>query len=487
MRKGFIFFTIFILAISAFVFIGCGNSTNARSRAARNLSNITIDAELIDQQVKVSQTTNFINSSENTINELLFKIYANAYKEGVSVVPQVYEQSAFPNGKSYGHAEFHSVTVGGQKADFKIDTIFLTVPLASSLYPRERINVEKGFVVHLANIRHRLGYADGVYNLAHFYAVPAALRRDGSFIKNEYHQFGDPFSFESANFEVTFIASQNFVFANSGKITRTERRDNGRVASFITAQAARDFAIIGSSEFQVLRQGKFSFFYLKHQNPQEILNLTIEAYEFFEKKFGKSYLDALSVVEAPLVFGGMEYSGIALVSLDALTRPEKYKEIVVHEIAHQWWFGLVGNCQFSESWLDEALTEFSTMLFFARGDAQKLRVSVALKLDNLRAFVDAIRVGGEVNLRIDRALNEFSTANEYAHIVYYQGAIMFYCIMEIVGEKAFFAALRRYVRENKFQIATRADLIGAFQRETFKGIDGVFEQWLSGNINLGEI
>jgi aminopeptidase N len=40
--------------------------------------------------------------------------------------------------------------------------------------------------------------------------------------------------------------------------------------------------------------------------------------------------------------------------------------LVAHEVAHQWWFGVVGGDQIDEPWLDEALTQYSTMLYYEK-------------------------------------------------------------------------------------------------------------------------
>ena len=44
-----------------------------------------------------------------------------------------------------------------------------------------------------------------------------------------------------------------------------------------------------------------------------------------------------------------------------------FREIVVaHEVAHQWWYSLVGNDQIDEPWLDEAFAQFTTALVLPR-------------------------------------------------------------------------------------------------------------------------
>ena len=59
----------------------------------------------------------------------------------------------------------------------------------------------------------------------------------------------------------------------------------------------------------------------------------------------------------------MEYPNIVLIS-DDIADYDTYKQVIVHEIAHQWWYGVVGNNQYYYGWLDDGLTEYSTALFY---------------------------------------------------------------------------------------------------------------------------
>ena len=49
-------------------------------------------------------------------------------------------------------------------------------------------------------------------------------------------------------------------------------------------------------------------------------------------------------------FGGMEYPELIF------TMP--LPEVIAHEIAHQWWYGLVGDDQYHDPWLDESFASY---------------------------------------------------------------------------------------------------------------------------------
>jgi aminopeptidase N len=55
-------------------------------------------------------------------------------------------------------------------------------------------------------------------------------------------------------------------------------------------------------------------------------------------------------------FGGMEYPTIIF------TNPDRFT--VSHELAHQYWYGIVGDNEFAEPWLDESFASWSQYLPF---------------------------------------------------------------------------------------------------------------------------
>src|SRR2546430_187138 len=102
------------------------------------------------------------------------------------------------------------------------------------------------------------------------------------------------------------------------------------------------------------------------------------------RRFGAyPYGEADVVLDNGFWFGGMEYPGFVLdrVSSTALA----------HELAHQWWYGIVGDDEYNDPWLDEGFTDYATDLYFnqTRAGCGITWQSSAERLTNSMAYWDA--------------------------------------------------------------------------------------------------
>ena len=101
---------------------------------------------------------------------------------------------------------------------------------------------------------------------------------------------------------------------------------------------------------------------------RSVLTTTVEALEFYSQLFAPYPHSTIAAVEADFV-DGMEYDGLYFLGKDYYAiHNQKMADFLVaiaaHETAHQWWYGLVGNDQALEPWLDEALCTYSEYLFY---------------------------------------------------------------------------------------------------------------------------
>ena len=195
------------------------------------------------------------------------------------------------------------------------------------------------------------------------------------------------------------------------------------------------------------------------------------------------------MVETNFVHGGMEYPNLVYIS-DAVTDYLDYKNVIIHEIAHQWWYGVVGNNEFTERWLDEGLTEYTTLLFYKLNAGYERNVEEIVNnvLDSYLLFTDVYKqVFGTVNTSMNRALDEYTTSHEYVYMAYAKGMLLFENLNSFIGNKKFYAALKRYYADNKMQIATQTDMIAAFEKVTGADLTSFFNAWVNGTVVIENI
>ncbi len=85
----------------------------------------------------------------------------------------------------------------------------------------------------------------------------------------------------------------------------------------------------------------------------------------YDQRIGAYPFSELDVVATPTSAGGIEYPGLVVIADSLYKEDTTFREVVVaHEVAHQWWYSLVGNDQIDEPWLDEAFAQFTTALYY---------------------------------------------------------------------------------------------------------------------------
>jgi aminopeptidase N len=168
---------------------------------------------------------------------------------------------------------------------------------------------------------------------------------------------------------------------------------------------------------------------------------TVAAIEDLESFLGPFPYRTLTVPLLGDYGGGIEYPSSILQATPSRT-------VLVHEVAHMWFYGMVGNSQFRDPWLDEAFATYAEALVRRAGATD---LSGALDLD------------GEVGA----AMTEFSSERGYFGVVYGKGGAALLAARRAAGAEAFDAAIRCYVDASAWTIATPADL-----RAVLEDLDG---------------
>jgi aminopeptidase N len=227
-----------------------------------------------------------------------------------------------------------------------------------------------------------------------------------------------------------------------------------------------------------------AYYYYDDPSADETLETAVEAFSFFEKKFGEYPYKKYTLAQTGFCVGGMEYPALTMLS-DTLS-VEEMARAVVHETAHQWWYAVVGSDQIENAWQDEGLAEYSALTFFETYEKYGYtRESIVQEcLHEYRSYYDVYgSVLGRTDTAMKRHLKNFISDYEYRCIAYDKSVIMFDTLRKSIGDDKFFDGLKGYYKENKFKNATPDSLIGAFER---CGMDvrGFFESFLDGKAVL---
>ncbi|MGY1916156.1 M1 family aminopeptidase [Blastococcus sp. SYSU DS0973] len=151
-----------------------------------------------------------------------------------------------------------------------------------------------------------------------------------------------------------------------------------------------------------------------------------------ENLLGPFPYETLTVPLLPDHGGGIEYPSSILQATPS-------REVLVHEVAHMWFYGMVGNSQFRDPWLDEAFATYAEAL---PGPPS------ADVLDPVLARPGA--VGG--------SMADFTGDGPYVRTVYGKGGAALLAARAVAGPEAFDAAVRCYVDGNAWRIATPDDV-----------------------------
>ena len=178
----------------------------------------------------------------------------------------------------------------------------------------------------------------------------------------DYHPVGDPTVYPLANYRLTVRVDDPTIKVVSGGATGEPLQPGPGGDWNFAIDAARGIAFFASPDY-VMTSGEangtpiYSVFLPIHAEAGEAaLIIAQQSYELFEDLYGPYPYPDLTVVENGF-FGGMEYSSLisitdyAYVTYQGLP-PSILHSLVSHEVAHQWFYGAVGNDQANEAWLE---------------------------------------------------------------------------------------------------------------------------------------
>ncbi len=372
-----------------------------------------------------------------------------------------------------------------------------------------------------------LSVCDGIASVANFYAV-IGRRIDGRWQRRDASSVGDVGSDDLCHVRARVQVPANTRVVSPGLIAHEDQHaaagDHPATRTYdIAAPVIRNFSIFASGELSQVSQVVDTIVVRSHfldkdrRAGERALGVAERALRLFEARFGSYPFTELDLVEAPLVggAGGVEFSGLVAVA-SMFYRPvapdgllgglmalqgmggadgpmAKYMDstldfTVAHELAHQWWHGLVGSDSQGHPFVDESLAQYSTMLFLEERDGK----AQALRASNMHVKMNyhGMRMMGQPDAPVDRSVSAFSTPISYAGLVYGKGPYLYGELRKLLGDQVFFDGLRAYVNQYGFREAPSRALFDIWaQGAQAKAVRKLVRRWLDeryGDLDLGK-
>ena len=407
------------------------------------------------RQLAADETIRYTNQTGVPLSELVLSVQPN-------------QRSGF---------SLENIMLAGNPLTYDLSGQRLTVYLPQELAPGAQATLTMRFRISLPpKIKeHPYGYDVDQVNLTDWY--PFIVPYNNGWVLHEPGDMGEHLVYDAADFEVNIRTTQpDVVIATSGLMDPLPNGEWTRYHLF----GARTFAVSASDQFRVYDATVgaaqiLSYYYPGYETQgAAILNAAVRAVGIFEAKFGPYPYGSLSVIQADLN-DGQEYDGLVFLATTFYNQYDgsarsNLVAIGVHEIAHQWWFALVGSDQAMEPWLDEALAVYSEAIFY--------KFIYPNSLDwwwNFR--VNWFGPSGYV----DTTIYEPSTFRAYVNASYLNGANFLEALNYRMGDDAFYAFLQDYRSRYGRGHATAHDFFALARQHTTEDISDLINAYFEGS------
>ena len=424
---------------------------------------ITLTVNLDALQAVGRERVRYTNTDSAALSEIYFRL--------------------FPSAPGFGGAmTVTRVTVGGQTMSLQLEQRGTALKVPVTLAPGASADLTLDFLVGIPR-NPTVGYAmfgssDGVTALPDFYPVIPVRDETGWHIEIA-PEYGDETFNPTALYDVSITAPATQVVITSGTC-QPQKAGVWRCVS----GPMRDFMLAMSVNYKMVTQNvddvTLRSFYVPGDETggKRAAQVAADALRAYSRHFGPYPFAELDVVETGTRAGGIEYPGLVVIAdnlYQQVGEGSYFDFVVAHEVAHQWWYSLVGNDQVNHPWLDESLVGYSTVLYYEDTFGKAVADGVLKQV-----FEDAYQklLQEKRDQKVDQPVSAF-TQNDYSVVVYRKGPLFFRALREAIGDDKFDAFLKAYFRRNRYGIATPERMMAAAESVANRAVvRSLFDQWI---------
>ena len=497
--------------------------------------NYIIDVELNDKNhtLIAEETIEYTNNSPDDLDILWFHIWPNSYKDNTTALckheldggsTSLYNATE----EERGNITNLNFTVDGKKVDFNyhpehidICKLILNKPIKAG----GTITIKTPFKVKIPNAKFsRLGHVDQSYMITQWYPKPAVYDKNGWHIM-PYLSQGEFYS-EFGSFDVSITLPQNYTVAatgdlqNKGEHVRLDEliaitdtiTKYGTDMSFpesdkktktirFMQDKVHDFGWFADKRFHVLEgevklphSGRMVTVYTMFTNNEahlwknsiEYMQDAVYYYSLWNGDYPYNYCTAVDGTIA--AGGGMEYPNVTVIG--ASGTPRALETVIMHEVGHNWFYGILGSNERDHAWMDEGINSYNEHRYMrTKYPNEKMTDNlpkIATKILDLEN-VSNKNIMGEMmyfmgawtakDQPIDFPSADYTRMN-YGGIVYSKSAICFDYLAAYLGQEVFDDCMKNYFESWKFKHPQPKDVKAIFESKTGKDLSWFFDNMI---------
>lgn len=411
--------------------------------------------------LKGHEEVHYTNAEEQPLPEIQFRLFPNILGGKMHIAEVLVDgKSITPN---YG-----------------LNDSLLIVPLSTALQPGQSLTLDLDFTVTIPESLEQnygvLAYAEGVLALAHAYPMIPVYNGEG-WNAEIPPQTGDLTFADMAFFIVRITAPKDLTLVSVGR--ELSRKLHAEMQTVVFAAGpVRDYYLIASEDYQsVSKQAgdiTVRFFAPKSHQPgaRQALDYATRSIEDYSRRYVLFPYSEIDLAATPTLALGIEYPGMIAIADRILVPGSQFLEgTVAHEVAHQWFYNLVGNDQLDQPWLDESLAQFATLQYFTD---QYGNAGYSGFKDSLEQRWQRV---GEASIPIGLSVTDY-TDQEYGAIVYGRGGLFFDALRSQMGTDKFDAFIKDYAATFSWEVATPEGLESLASKHCGCDLTSLFKEWV---------
>jgi len=445
-------------------------------------------------QFNGTQLITYFNNSPDTLDQLFFHLYLNAFQPGSSmdlrssylIDPdrRVGTRISKLSPEEIGFQKINFLSVNGKEPNFKVEETILEISLDEPILPNSSVKIELKFSAQVPVQIRRNGRdsREGIaYSMAQWYPKLCEYDYQGwhsnPYIAREFYGvWGD--------FDVNIKIDSNYFVGATG-ILKEKKNLQNLTSWYFQADNVHDFVWSADPEYReinferkdgVVLQFLFQPGERTTENWEKLPSIMDEVFNYANKRFGPYPYKKYSFLQGG--DGGMEYPMATLITgernLNSLVG------VAVHELMHSWYQMILGTNESLYAWMDEGFTSYASNEILNHLAELKLiddETSIFIQESSYTGYLNFTKSGYEEPLSTHA--DHFSTNAAYGIGSYSKGAVFLHQLEYIIGKDFHAQALLKYYDEWKFKHPNINDFIRVFEKSSRMELDWYKEYFIN--------